>query len=388
MSAEAEAARAEMEDVRASTPRLSVMVDEPGVRMTHMLERGQYDQLGREVRAGVPSRLPPIPEREDGREPDRLDLARWLVSGTHPLTARVAVNRLWQTVFGTGLVATAEDFGAQGEWPSHERLLDLLAVELVESGWDTKAMLRTLVRSRTYRQESRVTAAALERDPHNRLLARASRTRLQAEAVRDHALFVSGLLTRTIGGPSVKPYQPSGLWAEMTFRNKNRAEHDFYQQDMGAQLYRRGMYTFWKRSVPPPNMLALDAPTREICTVRRSTTNTPLQALVLLNDPTFVEAARALAQRVLKTPDLDRRGRIARAFRLSTSRRPDSGELDVLEAFLEEQLGGYAGSPESAAELLAVGESMRDESLEVVEHAAWTCLCSLILNLDESMTHG
>jgi hypothetical protein len=291
-------------------------------------------------------------------------------------------------MFGTGLVATAEDFGVQGEWPSHAPLLDWLAVELVESGWDTKAMLRMLVRSRTYRQESRLTAAALERDPHNRLLARASRTRLSAEAVRDHALFASGLLTRTIGGPSVKPYQPAGLWAEMTFRNKNRAEHDFYKQDTGAKLYRRAMYTFWKRSVPPPNMLALDAPTREICTVRRSTTNTPLQALVLLNDPTFVEAARAMAQRVLEAPDLDRRARIALAFRLSTSRRPDGAELGALAAFLEEQQDGFASDPRSAAELLAVGESMRDESLEVAEHAAWTTLCSLILNLDESLSHG
>ncbi len=372
--------QATIDDVRESSPALMVMRDEPGVRPTMILERGQYDRAVREVTAGTPAFLPPLSPRGDG-EPDRLDLARWMVDPGHPLTARIAVNRVWQTLFGVGLVTTPEDFGAQGDWPSHPGLLDRLARDFVDDGWDLKGLVRRIVTSATYRQSSDVHPDAYERDPRNRLLGRAPKYRIQAELVRDAALFAAGLLVEELGGPSVRPYQPEGLWAEVSFNNKGRSESDFYTPDSGDGLYRRSMYTFWKRSLPPPNLQTFDAPNREVCTVRRDPTNTPLQALVLLNDPTFVEAARALAQRTLLAD-----GDLANAFRRVTSRAPEDEELVLLSEYLAVELERFRGDPESASALLAVGESMPDERLDPAELAAWTEVCSLLLNLDEAIT--
>jgi len=341
-------------------------------RDTFVLTRGQYDQNGEKVSRKTPSILPPAPE---GSPANRLGVARWLVQPTHPLTARVAVNRYWQMLFGTGIVATQEDFGTQGERPSHPGLLDWLAVEFVESGWKVKSLLRSIVMSSTYRQSSRVTAGLVERDPHNRLLARGPRHRLPAELIRDQALAVSGLLVGQVGGPSVRPYQPPGLWAE--------SANGTYQPDSGGMLYRRSVYTYWKRSVPPPNMLTFDAPNRETCTVRRQRTNTPLMALVLMNDPTYVEAARALAERMMtEGGDLPRQ-RAAFGFRLAAGRRPQPGELEVLLQVYENQRLVFSEDTVAARKLLSVGESKPQTELEATDLAAWTAVASLILNLDE-----
>src|SRR5207249_2203880 len=262
-------------------------------------------------------------------------LAKWLVQPDHPLTARVAVNRYWQMYFGIGIVKTQEDFGVQGESPFHPELLDWLATEFVRSGWDVRAMQRLIVTSATYRQSSKVTRALLEKDPENRLLARGPRGRLPAEMIRDTALAASGLLNDDIGGPSVLPYQPGGLWEEMAFGEGFSAQS--YAQSHGKDLYRRGMYTFWKRTVPPASLATFDAPDREKCTARRTLTNTPLQALALLNDPTYVEAARSLAQRALGRGGKDDPGRIAYAFRLAVARKPSAQEVSVLRNLLVQQ---------------------------------------------------
>jgi hypothetical protein len=345
-------------------------------RPAFVLLRGQYDRPGERVQPGVPACLPPLP---GGAGANRLGLARWLVDPNNPLTARVAVNRLWQMVFGTGLVKTAEDFGVQGEWPSHPELLDWLATELVCGGWDVKGVLRRIVTSATYRQSSRATADLRRRDPDNRLLARGPRLRLSAEMVRDQALAVSGLLSERLGGPSVKPYQPDGLWREL-------AEIKEYPQDHGPDLYRRGLYTFWKRTVAPPSMVAFDAPGRETCIVRESRTNTPLQALTLLNDVTYVEAARVLAQRVLAQGGPTPEGRIALAFRLATARRPDAEELRLLLDGYHAHLAHYRAEPAAARALVRAGEAKPDESLDSAELAATTVVAGVILNLDETIT--
>ena len=280
-----------------------VMADSPKSRDTFVLMRGQYDQKGEKVTAGVPAFLPPL---ATSGEATRLDFARWLVEPNQPLTSRVIVNRAWQLYFGAGLVKTVEDFGSQGEFPSHPDLLDWLATEFVCTGWDVKALHRLMVTSATYRQSSVVRPELVARDPENRLLARGPRFRLQAEFIRDQALAVSELLNGTIGGHSVSPYQPAGLWEELSARedSKNWSAQSFVQSH-GQDLYRRTMYTFWKRTSPPPSLITFDAPDRETCTVRRPRTNTPLQALVLLNDPTYVEAARKLAEQLLKQAKSD-----------------------------------------------------------------------------------
>jgi hypothetical protein len=296
------------------------------------------------------------------------------------------VNRYWQMYFGTGLVKTSEDFGSQGDWPSHPELLDWLAVEFISSGWDVKHLQRLIVTSATYQQSSAVTPALAARDPENRLLARGPRFRLPAELIRDQALAISGLIDRRIGGPSVSPYQPAGLWEEMAFGREFTAQS--YVQSHGADLYRRGMYTFWKRTVPPATMSTFDAPDRETCTVRRLRTNTPLQALVLMNDPTYVEAARKLAERMLIEGGSSPPERIVFAFRLTTARSPSERELAVLERIYREQLQAYQQNPESATKLLSVGESPRNEQLDVLELAAWSMVASVILNLDEAVTKG
>jgi hypothetical protein len=290
----------------------------------------------------------------------------------------VAVNRAWQMHFGVGLVKTTEDFGTQGEWPSHPELLDWLATEFVRSGWDVKRLHRTIVTSATYRQSSHVPPALAERDPDNRLLARGPRFRLSAEAVRDQALFAAGLFVERYGGPSVKPYQPAGLWKEI-------ATDVDYVQDHGPDLYRRSLYTYWKRTVAPPTMMAFDASSREACTVRETRTNTPLQALALMNDVTFVEAARVLAQRVMReagTPE----ARLTLAFRLATSRHPTSAELSVLTASWHDHRQHYERHPASAERLLANGEYARDTTFALDELAAYAALANMILNLDEVVT--
>ena len=377
----------QVKDLESASPALMVMRDDPSVRMTTILVRGQYDQKGRQVTAGVPAFLPPI-EARNGGEPDRLDLARWMVAPDHPLTARVQVNRIWQALFGTGLVETPENFGAQGEFPSNPELLDHLARRFIEQGWDVKGLVRSILLSATYRQTSQVATALYEADPRNRLHARAPSFRLQAEFVRDTALFAAGLLTEERGGPSVRPYQPDGLWKEVSFNNagSDRKDSDFYTPDSGADLYRRGMYTFWKRSLPPPSLQTFDAPTREVCSVRRGRTNTPLQALVLLNDPTYVEAARVLAERSLLEEGFDEGERIARAFRRTTSRQPTAVEVEVLRAYLTGERRAFAEDPSRIELLLDVGESMPSTELDRTELAAWTVLGSLLLNLDETIT--
>ena len=307
----------------------------------------------------------------------RLDLARWLVSPANPLAARTAVNRAWQAFFGTGFVKTAEDFGVQGERPSHPALLDWLATSYVASGWDTKALHRLIVTSATYRQSSRVTPADHERDPENRLLARGPRFRLPSWMLRDQALAAAGLLVDQTGGPSVKPYQPPGIWEEATFGKKT------YTQDHGDALYRRSLYVFWRRIVGPTSFF--DAGARQVCTVKVARTNTPLHALVTLNDPAYVEAARVLAQRVL-APSADDLARLHSAFRLATARTPTAAEQKILTTRLAKLRATFAADPTAARELSAIGEFARPATLAPAEHAAWTALCLLVLNLDETLS--
>ena len=299
-----------------------VMQELPEPRPAYILKRGSYDAPGERVERGVPAVLPPM---EKSWPNNRLGFARWLVSPENPLTSRVTVNRYWQMLFGTGLVKTAGDFGAQGELPSHPELLDWLAVEFQQGGWDTKALLKTIVSSATYRQSSRVTPQLLQRDPENRLLARGPRLRLPAEMIRDQALLVSGLLVEKRGGPSVKPYQPEGLYKDMLFSNMTN-----YAQDKGDGLWRRSLYTYWKRTVMPPAMQVLDASSREYCTVRETRTNTPLQALNLMNDTTYVEAARLMAQRMMMEGGKQPEDRLAFGLRLAAGRQPDDVEKRVL----------------------------------------------------------
>jgi hypothetical protein len=370
------ALRQERERFLERIPTTMVMEEMSPPRDTFVLIRGQYDKRGEMVAAGIPGSLPPLPS---GVKQDRLGFARWLVDPSNPLTARVAVNRYWQMYFGTGLVKTVEDFGAQGEWPSHPELLDWLATEFMRTGWDIKALQKTIVLSATYRQSSKVTPALLQKDPENRLLARGSRLRLPAEMIRDQALAASGLLVERLGGLSVRPYQPVGLWKELTGTVE-------YEQDHGASLYRRSLYTFWKRTVAPPAMLTFDAAGREMCIVRESRTNTPLQALTLLNDVTYVEAARVLAQRVLLNGSLTPEERLARAFQLATARRPRPTEVQVLRDSFQHHWVRYQADPAAARQLLSVGESPRPKQLDVAELAAYTAVANLILNLDEVIT--
>ena len=384
--------RKEQDDLTKQIPTAMVMQDMPRPRDTFLLVRGQYDKHGEKVTAGVPAFLPPLPKDAPR---NRLTLARWLAAPEHPLTSRVAVNRLWQTFFGTGLVKTAEDFGSQGEPPSHPELLDWLAVEFATPGtdgkraWDVKALVRLIVTSAAYRQASAVTPELVAKDPENRLLARGARFRLPAEFVRDQALAVAGLLDDRIGGASVSPYQPSGLWEELMARADGaNFTAQTYVQSHGRDLYRRTMYTFWKRTSPPPSLTTFDAPDRETCTVRRARTNTPLQALVLLNDPTYVEASRKLAERMMSEGGATADDRIAFAFRLATARPPSEAETRVLKTIFNDELATYRKDTAAALKLLKVGESPRNEALDPAELAAWTTVAGVILNLDETVTKG
>ena len=363
-----------------SIPITMVMQEMKEPRDTFVLERGVYDQHGEVVTAGIPASLGEFP---DGEPLNRLGLAHWLTSDDHPLTARVTVNRLWQQFFGTGIVKTAEDFGTQGAWPSHPELLDWLAVEFVENGWDVKQLVRLIVQSATYRQSSNATPTEFLADPLNEKLARGPRFRLDAEAVRDQALAISGLLAEKMGGPSVKPYQPPGLWKSVSY-DANVG----YELSTGRDLHRRSLYSYWKRQSPPPNMLTFDAGTRETCCVRRSRTNTPLQALVLMNDPVFVEAAQALAKRTLaETPKSSVAQRARYAFRLATSRFPDTEELKIMTVLYEKQLKRFQSNPEAANQLLGIkGLGAKSSELLTAQLAAWTTVSNLILCLDETIT--
>ncbi len=359
-----------------------VMDTAPTARDTFVLHRGNYADPREKVDAATPSFLPPL--AADAPH-DRLELARWVVDPRHPLTARVAVNRVWQMLFGTGIVRTASNFGMQGEWPSHPELLDWLACEFVDSGWDVKRLVRSIVSSATYQQSSAATAEALARDPDNRLLARGARTRLPAEFVRDAALQIGGLLVGDLGGPSVNPYTPGDPWREISHYGSSPATAQAFHQDHGEKLWRRTLYTYWKRTLPPPNMALFDAPNREFCVFERANTNTPLQALVLLNDVQFVEAARAFAQRILQRPG-DDAARLAWAFAEATARTPQPAEAAVLARALKRERARYADDEAAAAELLAQGEAPRDEALPLAEHAAWAQVAALLLNLSETVT--
>lgn len=370
------------EEFGNSFPRLRVMADLPEPRPTHILVRGDYRNPGEQVSPGVPASLGKLP---DGLKPNRLALARWLTQPQHPLTARVHVNRLWQMIFGVGLVKTSEEFGSQGERPSHPELLDWLAVEFFESGWNVKHILKLIVTSATYRQSSKISPGLLELDPENRLLARGARFRLPAETVRDNALAVAGLLdrTRAVGGPSVKPYQPGDLWREFSYGD---SADKTYVRDKGADLYRRSIYTFWKRSILYPSHAIFDAPNREVCTARRPVTNTPLQAYVLLNDETFVEAARVLAQGVSAEHLEHFSKQLHRAFHRALARPPSAAEAATMENLYHQMLVVYRRQPEAAARLLAVGDSPPLAGADPASLAAWTCVANAILNFDETIT--
>ena len=360
--------------------RVMVMEEMAKPRDTFILTRGTYNKpTDQKALPTFPASLVGTPKTpEPPARLNRLTLAQWLVAPEHPLTARITVNRAWQTFFGTGLVKTAEDFGVQGERPSHPELLDWLATEFVRTGWDVKRLHRLIVTSATYRQSSKITPALLERDPDNRLLSRGPRLRWPSWMLRDTALTLGGLLVEKRGGPSVKPYQPAGVWEEATFGTKS------YTQDHGEALYRRSLYVFWRRIVGPT--MFFDAPNRQYCTVRSALTNTPLHALVMLNDITYVEAARAMAQRLLTQPDKDDSAKLARAWRMATARMPSVQEMKLLRDALAQFRAEFVKDNAAALKLLKVGESLRDEKLAPAEHAAWMTLCSLLLNLDEVLT--
>jgi hypothetical protein len=372
----------QLDDVTAYT-MISEEMPEP--RPAHVLLRGDFQKKGEKVDRAVPSVFPPLPE---GAPNNRLGLARWLVRPDHPLTARVAVNRFWAQLFGVGLVKTIGDFGTQGEYPSHPELLDWLALEFAESpgtavpgpsSWNIKAILKKIALSNTYQQSSVVLDGPANRiDPNNRLLSRAPRFRLSAEDIRDSALSVSGLLSTRIGGPSVMPYQPSDF-----YKGKNEAWP--WESSKGDDQYRRGMYTFWRKTTLHPMFAIFDAPSREECNVARSRTNTPLQALVTLNDPTFVEAARVFAQKTLTEAPADPDARLIFAFRVAVARTPSSAELQFLKGHYETNLSRYQGDKDAASKLIAVGMSPRPMNLDVAEHAAWTSVCNILLNLDEAI---
>ena len=368
-------------DLKKPMTTVMVMQNQDKPRDTFVLMRGQYNTpTDRLVTAGTPAVLPPPPE---GASADRLGLAQWLFAPTHPLTSRVAVNRYWQMLFGRGLVTTPEDFGAQGDYPTHPELLDWLAVEFRESGWNIKHMLKLMVTSHVYRQSSRVTPELLQQDPENLLYGRSPRFRLQAEFLRDNALAVSGLLNMSLGGPGVKPYQPPGLWAEVGLGGNPK-----FTRDNGDKLYRRSLYTYWKRSAPPPNMQIFDAPTREKCVIQRARTNTPLQALVTLNDVQFVEAARQLAARMMQEGGNLPASLVDRGFELVVSRPAGSLESERLVGLFERSRAWYQKNAEAAQKLLSQGESPNPEGLDPATQAAWTIVASTILNMDETLTRN
>lgn len=396
------------ERLRVVTEKFSTMVMDQSAtpRETHILNRGDYSQPTEKVTAATPAVLPSLAPRSSLPAPQssRLDLANWITMPENPLTARVAVNRIWQMLFGAGLVPTVADFGAQGEYPTHPELIDWLAVDFRHNGWDTKRLIKQIVMSATYRQSSETgshqlasasgatagsssSADLLTLDPNNRLLARGPRFRLPAEFIRDSALKISGLMVDRLGGPSVNPYTPGNLWREISHYGSTPATSQTFEQDHGEKLYRRSLYTYWKRTVPPPNMVAFDAPNREVCTVARPSTTTPLQALVLLNDVQFVEASRAFAERILAQP-IDETDRLRWAFEECVARPPTDEELSVLTDALFRERTRYTNDKSAAEEFLDNGESMRNEKIPAPEHAAWAQVAAMLLNLSETVTRN
>jgi hypothetical protein len=372
---------ARLEKTRPEVPTLPVMVELPAAsrRQTRLLEKGNFLTPGKPVEPGVPASLHPLPP---GATPDRLALARWIVDPENPLTARVAVNRYWSQLFGTGLVETEEDFGTQGDLPSHPELLDWLAREYVRNGWDTKVLLRRLVTSATYRQSSRVTPALLARDPRNRLLTRGPRFRLEAEMVRDQALALAGLLSRKMRGPSVFPPQPAGLW-QAAFNGQRT-----WATSPGEDQHRRGLYTFWRRTVPYPSMATFDAPSREICAVRRTRTNTPLQAFVTLNDPVYVEAAQALARRIVTAGGATPEDRARYALLIALARPPAPEQVASLLNLYQSERAHYSQDRAAATALATDPLGPLPSGMDPAELAAWTTVANVILNLDGVLTKG
>jgi hypothetical protein len=370
-----------IEKSRPAVPNLPVMMELPGDkrRETHVMNKGNYLDKGEKVDPGLPSSLPPLPA---GAPMNRLGVAQWLVSPDNPLTARVAVNRYWAQLFGIGLVRTEEDFGSQGELPSHPELLDWLAVEYMKTGWDTKALLRLIVTSATYRQSSRVTPELAAKDPQNRLLARGPRFRLEAEMVRDQALALSGLLSRKMHGPSVYPPQPDGLW-QAAFNGERT-----WATSPGEDRHRRGLYTFWRRTVPYPSMAAFDAPSRETCTVRRVRTNTPLQAFVTLNDPVYVECAQALARRVIIEGGTTAESRARFALTLCLAHPPREEQLKQVLDLYESEVEHYRKLAADAEKLATAPLGSLPSGMTAAEAAAWTVVANVLLNLDGVLTKG
>jgi mono/diheme cytochrome c family protein len=368
------------EDLEKTIPNTMVMAEMETPRDTFIKVRGQYDLNGEKVPAGVPAFLPQIPPPADGRPLNRLDFARWLVSKDQPLTARVTVNRWWAMLFGTGLVKTLNDFGSQGEWPSHPELLDWLAGDFM-TDWNTKRVLKQIVMSTTYRQSARVAPELLARDSENRLLARGPRQRLDAEIIRDNALAIAGILNPQLGGKSIKPEQPPGTWEINEMGGYN------YDKSKGADLYRRGLYVYWRRSTVYPSFITLDAPTREFCSAQRARTSTPLQSLVLMNDPVFVEAARGFAQRILKEGGADQASRLRFAWRTALGRVPSDPEIAILAKALDAQLATYSQDPAAAAALVKIGDLPKPDGVADGELAAWTALGNVLLNLNETITN-
>jgi hypothetical protein len=374
-------AEKEKADFEKNAPKCIVSIHSDAPRTVRILPRGNWmDESGEIVKPALPHYLPQ--KKIEGRELTRLDLAEWLVARDNPLTARTVMNRLWKQFFGTGLSKVLDDLGAQGEPPQNPALLDWLACEFMDSGWDLKHMVRAIVTSATYRQISTPTKEQFAADPYNRELARQSAFRIDAELVRDNALAISGLLVAKIGGPSVKPYQPDGYWENLNFPVRT------YPTDTGEAQYRRGLYTWWQRSFLHPSLLAFDAPSREECTAERNRSNIPQQALVLLNDPTYVEAARAFAARILGECKGGSTAQIQWAWQQSLQRDPDAEELKTMTKLLNERLAAYKQEPKAAEELLKVGFAPAPAALDKTELAAWTHVARVLLNLHETITRS
>ncbi|HTQ12109.1 MAG TPA: DUF1553 domain-containing protein, partial [Fimbriimonadaceae bacterium] len=371
--------RKQRDDLNATIPLSLIAEEMPTPRPTFILKRGQYDQKGDAVTRHIPPSLGELPP---GAPANRLGFAEWLISPSNPLLARVYVNRVWQQFFGTGIVKTVDDFGSQGEWPLDRPLLDYLAVTFERSGWSVKKLNRLIVTSAAFRQSSRITPAKLAKDPENRLISRGPRFRLDAEVIRDKALFAGGLLVEQLGGRGFKPYQPKGIWEGAS--DPASSTH-FYVRDKGPAIYRRSLYMFWKRTAPPPAMTNFDAPLRDTCVVRRPITNTPLQALTTENETAFLEASRTMAARVLAVKgDDDRHLRIA--YDLALGRLPRPPEISLLKRALAAYRHSYASDPNAAKKLLTTGDSPQAKNLAPAEQAAWMIVCSTLMNTDEFLT--
>lgn len=370
--------RGELSKLEMLIPAAMIMKERSDIRPAHMMIRGAYDNLGEQVERGTPAFLPPMAEIS-GRPKSRMDLANWLVSDEHPLTARVAVNRFWQQLFGVGIVKTAEDIGAQGEWPSHPDLLNYLAAQLVRSNWDVKSLIKEMVMSETYRQSSQAAPEQYQTDPENRLLARGSRYRLDAEVIRDQILATSGILSSKMGGKSVKPPQPEGLWKAVSLPSSYPSR---YVPDSGEQVVRRSVYTFWKRGLPPPQMTILNAPTREDCTARRERTNTPLQALLLMNEQQYMKAAQQLARQVLNWED---EGRLSAVYETITGKVPDTREQEILQEAFDDFEAFYRERP---ALTEAFTKTTKDGNHSPHATAAWAMIINTIYNLDITKTRS